>query len=293
MITWDNYEEYMIMHADGELKPAEEQELMNFVFEHPELQNELAAYTMTKMIPDTTLTHTQKAILTKPEYTTKIVPFINWKRSAIAAGVAALVCVSIYKLTVQPNNTADIAGINTSINTTINKNANNNNNITPSHIETPATTATTTTPSSAQIASDHLAAVLTKSKTTNFATQTQATRQIKGDNNVAAATSATNTLTKDAIEKIEPTFAVLVTDEKNYFSVAVTNVPDAAIYMDTGQTTQSFLDKLPIDELKKEGMENVASALASGYDKLNAIRHSISESNITLKLQNKKLTVSF
>ncbi len=293
MITWDNYEEYMMMHADGELKPAEEQALMNFVFEHPELQNELAAYTMTKMIPDTTLTYTQKATLTKPEYTNKIVPFINWKRSAIAAGVAALVCLSIYKLTVQTNNTADIASVNTQINTTINNNTNNYNNNTPSNTETPSAAAPTTTSSPATIASNNVATKLPTSKTANTSTQTQVTQQVKEDNNAAAVALTTNKLTKDAIEKIEPTFAALATEEKNYFSVAVTNLPDAAIYIDNGQTTQSFLDKLPIDELKKEGMENVASALASGYDKVNAIRHSLSETSISLKLQNKKLTVSF
>jgi len=288
MITWDNYEEYMMMHADGELKPAEEQELMNFVFQHPELQNEMVAYTMTKMIPDTSLTYTQKATLTKPEYSTKIVPFINWKRSAVAAGLAALVCFSIYKLTEQPYNTGVIASINTTINNTT-----NNYNNTPANNETPAAAMPAITPSLTKIASINIASVLPASKTANGATQTQVTPQVKGDNNVAAATSTTNTLTKDAIEKIEPTFATLATEEKNNFLVAVTNLPDVSIYIDNEQTTQSFLDKLPIDELKKEGMENVASALASGYDKVNAIRHSISESSITLKLQNKKLTVTF
>ena len=288
MITWDNYEEYMMMHADDELKPVEEQELMNFVFQHPELQNEMAAFTMTKMIPDTTLIYTQKATLTKPEYSSKIVPFINWKRSAVAAGLAALVCFSIYKLTEPPYNTGDIASINTTINNTT-----NNYNNTPANNETPAAAMPAITPSSTKIASNYAATILPDSKTANVAAQTQAPPQLNGNNNVAAATSTTNTLTKDAIDRIEPTFAALATDEKNNFSVAVTNLPDVAIYIDNGQTTQSFLDKLPIDELKKEGMENVASALASGYHKVNAIRHSLSASSISLKLQNKKLTVTF
>ena len=54
MITWENYEEYIMMHADGELTPAEENALMAFVNEHPELKKELAAYELTRMTPDTT-----------------------------------------------------------------------------------------------------------------------------------------------------------------------------------------------------------------------------------------------
>ncbi len=290
MITWDNYEEYMMMHADGELKPAEEQELMNFVFEHPELQNELAAYTMTKMIPDTTLSYAHKTTLLKPDPTAKIIPFGNWKRSAIAAGVAALVCFSIYKLTEQPNNSANIAGINTQINNTINNNTINYNN-TPANHKSPAAPPATTS-SSGKIA-NNIATILPTHNAASVATHTNETTQVKENNNVVAVALNTNTIPKNAIDKIEPTYSALATEEKNYFSVAVTNVPDVAIYIDNGETTQSFLDKLPIDELKKEGMENVASALASGYDKVNAIRHSISATSISLKLQNKKLTVSF
>lgn len=291
MITWDNYEEYMMMHADGELKPAEEQALMNFVFEHPELQNELVAYTMTKMTPDNTLTYTQKATLTKPEYTTKIVPFINWKRSAIAAGVAALVCLSLYKFAVQPNDTTDVAGINNPINTTIVNNTNNNtNNNSAANDEKTIATVTNTTPYIATI-NDKVATLPTR-KTEILAKSTQTPVSIKKDKEITTAL-AINALNKDDIDKIEPIYATLSTDEKNNFSVAVTKLPDVAIYTDNEQTTQSFLDKLPIDELKKEGMENVASALASGYDKVNAIRHSISATSISLKLQNKKLTVSF
>lgn len=291
MITWDNYEEYMMMHADGELKPAEEQELMNFVFEHPELQNELAAFSMTKMIPDTTQTYAHKTTLIKPVPTSKIIPFGKWKRSAIAAGVAALVSLSIYKLTVQPNNTTDVAGLNNPKNTTTNSNT--NNNTLPTDNEPPATTLPVNTPNSAAVASYDVATKPSASKVANATIQKQLTKQVEEEKNTDMGGMATYTITKNAIDKIEPTLSSLPKEEKKYFSVAVTNVPDVAIYIDNGQTTQSFLDKLPIDELKKEGMVNVASALASGYDKVNAIRHSLSETSISLKLQNKKLTVSF
>ena len=292
MITWDNYEEYMMMHADGELKPAEEQELMNFVFEHPELQNELAAFAMTKMIPDTTTTYSKKQSLTKPETKTKLLPFGNWKRSALAASVVALVCFSFYKATERPDKNPNLTSTNTIANTTI---AGATKNNTKKQENNSNATSTPSTPVATEQTGGNVAAVQQTVKThktplKNTATSTQTQKERVATSNDAIAN---NIHAKEAIDKIEPSYIALATDEKNNFAVAVTNLPDVTIYTDNGQTTQSFLDKLPLDELKKEGMENVASALASGYDKLNAIRHSITESSITLKLQHKKLTVSF
>ena len=51
MISLENYEEYMILHADGELQPAEEQELMAFLDAHPELKAEMTAYDLTRLSP--------------------------------------------------------------------------------------------------------------------------------------------------------------------------------------------------------------------------------------------------
>ena len=98
MITRENYEEYMMMHADGELSPAQEQELMSFLYEHPELQHELTAFSMAKLIPDDKLVYTRKVSLLKPEGGVKVVPFAPWKRYAIAAGVAAVLMLGGYRL---------------------------------------------------------------------------------------------------------------------------------------------------------------------------------------------------
>lgn len=292
MITWNNYEEYMMMHADGELKPAEEQELMNFIFEHPELQNELAAFSMTKLIPDNTITYSKKDTLTKPEHTTKTIPFPNWKRSAIAASVVALVCFSFYKATMQPEIDQNLTNTNITSTTTIAGTATNSyHNKTNENKNSAASTTYNTIPN--QMHENSLATVQQPTKTKKN-TAAPKSVQIQNSNQVEIANNVvTHTPTVEAIDKIEPLYANLTENEKNNFDVAVTKVPDVTIYIDKGQTSQSFLDKLPIDELKKEGMENVASALASGYDKVNALRHSLSESSITLKLQNKKLTVSF
>ena len=81
----------------------------------------------------------------------------------------------------------------------------------------------------------------------------------------------------------------------DFSAPAVTNLPSVAIniYEEDETTGNSLIDKLPIDELKKKGIESVATAMANGYDKVNAIRQEISGSVISLKIEKRKLVVSF
>ena len=65
MVTWENYEEYMMMAADGELGETELQALQAFVAQHPELKQELAAYMATRLVPDAELVYENKEALMK------------------------------------------------------------------------------------------------------------------------------------------------------------------------------------------------------------------------------------
>ena len=85
------------MHADGELQPTEEQELMSFVDAHPELKSELALYNRTRLPADDTIVYAHKDSLLRDETPTRIIAFPLWKRYAIAAGIAALLFVSFFK----------------------------------------------------------------------------------------------------------------------------------------------------------------------------------------------------
>lgn len=117
MVTLENYEEYMLMDADGELNAAEKKELLAFISQHPELQKEYDMYMATHIAPDMDITYAHTAQLLKPEPSAKAIGFRSWWAYSAAAGIAALLGVWLLK----DYNTADtpsasvISGQNTTI----------------------------------------------------------------------------------------------------------------------------------------------------------------------------------
>lgn len=292
MITWKNYEEYMMMHADGELKPAEEQELMSFLYDHPELQHELTAFSMAKLIPDAELVYDNKAALLQPIQEKKVIAFPSWRRYAVAASVAAIVSITFFKLS---NNTPDNPAIAAVEPKTISTIAPETSPITEA--AQPAVIATVDEAAN-EAAAMHASKPRAKVAPHNAYAAVHATKgnnlPIDGNRNpvqpitVKAITKAEDYMTANAvaIEKSEP---------EKYEPEIVTNVPALAIQIQEEVATpqQSILNNLPINDLKKQGMEQVATALASGYDRVNAIRHGIAETNISLRIEKRKLIVSF
>lgn len=298
MINLENYEEYMVMHADGELSPSEEQELMNFLYEHPELQSELTAFSMTKMIPDTDIVFEKKDALMQPVEGKKVIAFPVWRKYAVAAGVAAIFFVSYWKLhtgsteevttvAAVTNPPAAITPVTPTENPTENnipaQNTKNNNNTTP------ATTNTTETRAPQQ--KTMLAANTTKHDRVKHVDRVNGVKNTTHETAVAA----NNTVATEQINPVVPAEMIAWKNQENFSEVFVTNVPPASIYMHEGDEkgTNSIIDKLPIDELKKKGMEHVASAVATGYNKVHALREEISGSAISLKIEKRKLVISF
>lgn len=87
MVNMENYEEYMLLYADRELTPEQEQALLDFVAAHPELKPELEAYAATRLQPDETLVFAEKETLIKTEPGGRTVWLGGWKTYAAAAGV--------------------------------------------------------------------------------------------------------------------------------------------------------------------------------------------------------------
>lgn len=294
MITRENYEEYMMMHADGELSPTEEQELMSFLYEHPEYQHELTAFSMTKLIPDNKLVYTRKVSLLKSEGGAVVMPFAPWKRYAVAAGVAAVLMMGWYQvfyhtdanneMAVATNSSAPAQQKNTTLaaNEAVDKTSSaavdagtpNKTDIELPKKETPAPRA--------------LAATEKQAKTTQRAIAHTVTAAPTQANEIAA-------LNIDPITDVKPAVFAASKNNQEISVASVTNLPPAAIYVYEGEneTKQSIVNKLPIDELKKEGMENVVAAVANGYDKINAIKQGISETVVSFKVEKRKLIVSF
>lgn len=97
MVNLENYEEYMMMYADGELNEAETKALMDFVAANPELAKELEAYSATKLVPDTTMVYANKDQLMKaPPSGGRTIGMRTWWMYAAAAAVL-LFAVTIFR----------------------------------------------------------------------------------------------------------------------------------------------------------------------------------------------------
>lgn len=67
MVTIENYEEYLMMAADGELDAKGMAALNAFLEAHPEHASEADAWALLKMQPDTAITYDEKKDLLRPE----------------------------------------------------------------------------------------------------------------------------------------------------------------------------------------------------------------------------------
>lgn len=85
MVNMENYEEYMLLYADGELSKEEEQALLDFVALHPKLKAELDAYAATRLQPDMEVVFADKESLIKTAGGGRTMTLGNWKAYAAAA----------------------------------------------------------------------------------------------------------------------------------------------------------------------------------------------------------------
>lgn len=99
MVNKENYEEYMMLYADRELTAKQEQALMAFVQQHPELQQELDMYAATRLQPDEHIVFADKDSLLKEETTKKAIWLSGWKQYAAAACV--VIAIAIFMLNKQ------------------------------------------------------------------------------------------------------------------------------------------------------------------------------------------------
>ena len=90
MVTKDNYEEYMMLDADGELNSADRQALQVFIAANPALQDEYASWQALKLQPDVTLTYPDKNELVKREAEGRVIGFRSIAVAAAAAVLALL-----------------------------------------------------------------------------------------------------------------------------------------------------------------------------------------------------------
>src|SRR5690242_942664 len=102
-INLNNYEEYLLNYVDGELPAAEVRELLQFLQDHPELQEELKLLQATKLEPEAELVFGDKQPLYRQEEGAKVIPLHRgWWLSAAAAVILALIGINFLHRPVQP-----------------------------------------------------------------------------------------------------------------------------------------------------------------------------------------------
>jgi hypothetical protein len=91
MITRENYEEYLMLEADGELDAAGQRALDQFFKTHPELEAERAMWQSIKLTPDEELVfpNQEQLLKTAPKAGRRIIPFM-WAAAAAAILFAIL-----------------------------------------------------------------------------------------------------------------------------------------------------------------------------------------------------------
>jgi len=106
MVNMENYEEYMLLYADKELNPEQEEALLDFVKKHPALEAELKAYVATRFTQDESLVFEHKDTLLKTEPKTRSIWIDkNWKMYGMAACRALL--VTLFLLNRRPGENID------------------------------------------------------------------------------------------------------------------------------------------------------------------------------------------
>jgi hypothetical protein len=93
MVTWENYEEYLLLHVDGELNDAEQRALLGFIALHPEVEDELKTYQSAVLTSDAAVVYERKEALLKPVPAAKTIVLGQWWRYGVAAGVVLIVSV--------------------------------------------------------------------------------------------------------------------------------------------------------------------------------------------------------
>ena len=284
MITWENYEEYMMMHADGELRSDEEQELLAFVNKHPQLKKEMAVYELTRLTPDTTQVFAHKNSLLKPVTTKKTIAFPQWRKYSIAAGIAALIFISLFKYMTNNKVVVEVAKTDTV------------------KYQTPKATlpevaAKNVAPelnSKPGAAHDTIKMKPVIHRVTRIAVMHKVTKEHKKQNDTDPMQPVINEAT--TISELSLAGIKQMPCNKDRVEVpGVKNIPAYTIQNSSTEVRKTFWDKLPMDDIKKKQIAHIAGTVADVYNDINTAKQNLYDKSITIdvKVEKRKLIISF
>lgn len=276
MVTMENYEEYFMLYADGELTAAQQQELNNFIAQHPELAKEMETWGMAHITADETIVYANKKALLKTEPPRKAIWLgKGWMYSAAAAVVILMVLAAIYKYTHSTTANSDAPQI-------AKKDI-------PANVPTPVTPQVTDTavksivpqppkPETVVTAQPHKPAMPHETQKHNTPKEEVVQQPVMPKN---TQITVQERVTEQPIPQPKPRDIETPTPVKETPAIANNNNPTTN-ETNTVAPKKNFIDRLPIDDEKKAGLQTLASAVET-----------ISDAKVSLNLKEKRLTINF
>ena len=268
------------MHADGELLADEERELAAFISKHPQLKKEMDVYDLTRLKPDTTQVFADKNSLLKSVPAKRIIAFPQWRKYSIAAGVAVIVFISLFKYLDNRKDTPRLTKVDSV---------------------------------SSQVVSPVVANNTIDQKRGN-AVEKQDTPNSKPVFSASPKVAVVPKINKVPAKHVEiqreqmPVHDVATIDDMPLLRIkqlpcgtqrveisAVRDVPVYVMQNNEEEVKRTLWDKLPIDDLKKKQLENIAGAAADIYEDISAAKQNLYDRSISIdvKLEKRKLVISF
>lgn len=285
MVNLENYEEYMMMYADGELNEAETKALMDFVAANPELAKELEAYSATKLVPDTTMVYANKDQLMKtPPAGGRTIGMRTWWMYAAAAAVL-LFTVTIIR---QGSDTADSPAVASNTPTT-------QQPVSTSPTQTPVTDNKTEKDSNKEeLHSNPIIPVNHESNIANAKSKKQKAKSIveeqpKEEIKIAKEEKITPAPQQPAYKpENEPVQQVLAQQTEKPNKAEEISTPTEETNNEQPKQRRRLLDLLPISKNKKEGASMIASAVSK---RVENVTENLKDTDIKLKIGNKEIFV--
>lgn len=274
MIGPENYEEFLMLYIDGELAGDELEEFERFLAENPHLNNELEQYQLTKMAPDMTVFFQAKATLLQPE--TKVVPLFSFNRFRLAAALVLLLGVSaVVMLVNRPQEVQYVAVAPVPSKATKAATMPVNSKVETAITPLQHTAATTVVPRQVQ--------------QRNARPTSQTFAVVNPVQHLAPATAATASLVmfKAQLQQMQP-----VAVAKGIDTLTVAAIPAYQMASNT-EDRKNWLDRLPLDDLKRQQIDELGNSLTQGYSKVGKFKNARPELSVLVKLEKKKIIVSF
>lgn len=279
MVNKDNYEEYMLLYADGELSEAEVKALLAFVDQHPELCGELEAYNSTRLVPDTNIVFANKDSLMKSSGGGKVIGLGKWWMYAAAA------CVLLFAvLIINNNNTTTID----STSVAIKQESKTDPTITPD-----TTKEIHSMPVSPVVHENAIARKENAKRPTLNPEKQVAIPQPETPHEAVAHQE------KPQQPEVQPTLiqpqheepAPIAKAEPQHLPVTEQPSANEAITTQVLKEKKGILAWLPIKKEKTEGLTTLGDVVNEKIEKIKEVKNNIKDSEVSFKIGNKELFI--